>query len=178
MVHGEKAAGSGAEHEPIPETSAPGGLPAVEPGSSAAESPGATQNDPINKPRHYVGRSGLEVIEITHAYRLGPDLTQAVQYILRAGRKTRDPREDLRKAAFYCRYAARQPMAMRIMPGGISPAAPTPEEIARDFDLSPKLELALLLLLDVWPAVGNMQSAAGICDELSSAWQPPAEVGA
>ena len=34
-------------------------------------------NDPVNAPSHYRGRSGLQSIEITHAYRLGPDLTQA-----------------------------------------------------------------------------------------------------
>ena len=39
--NGEQAAGSGTGHEPIAGDSAPGGLPAVEPGSPAGQSPGA-----------------------------------------------------------------------------------------------------------------------------------------
>ncbi len=170
MGNRQQAAGSGDEHEPSPETSAPGGrLP-------AGQSERATQDHhPINKPRHYVGRSGIEVIEITHAYRLGPDLTQAVQYILRAGRKTPDPREDLRKAAFYCRYAARQPMAMRIMPGAVDVMVPRPLAIAADFDLVVPLSRALAILLSQWPDPACCIRAAEYCEETADAWQPRAE---
>lgn len=56
--------------------------------------------DNVNHPAHYVGFSnGAEVIDITE--NLSFNLGNVVKYVARAGRKTADPREDLRKAKFY-----------------------------------------------------------------------------
>lgn len=56
--------------------------------------------DPVNHPAHYTGFSnGAEVIDITE--NLSFNLGNVVKYVARAGRKTKDPLEDLRKAQFY-----------------------------------------------------------------------------
>lgn len=56
--------------------------------------------DNVNHPSHYVGFSnGAEVIDITE--NLSFNLGNVVKYVSRAGRKTEDPIEDLRKAKFY-----------------------------------------------------------------------------
>ena len=55
--------------------------------------------DPIN-PQHYK-RNGIECIDVVEAFELGYHLGNAVKYILRAGRKTASPLEDLRKARWY-----------------------------------------------------------------------------
>lgn len=115
-------------------------------------------HDPVNAPAHYRGRSGLQSIEITHAYRLGPDLTQAVDYILRAGRKTPDPRQDLAKAVFYLRYAAKQPRDVVFgFPGTLKP---TPAEIAADFGLCQYRAQALGLILRPYPHKTDLEAAA------------------
>lgn len=61
MQDGQQAAGSGQreEHEPIAEDSAPGGLPAVEPGSPAGQSERATEN-PGATPKGYQPIATLE----------------------------------------------------------------------------------------------------------------------
>ncbi len=56
-------------------------------------------NDPIN-PKHYKSHpSGIEVIEITE--HMNFCLGNAVKYILRAGLKSQDATEDLKKAVWY-----------------------------------------------------------------------------
>ncbi|WP_433332572.1 DUF3310 domain-containing protein [Spirillospora sp. CA-294931] len=58
------------------------------------------QGDPVNHPSHYTSHpSGVEAIQITEwmTFCLG----NAVKYIWRAGLKSGDPVEDLRKAVFY-----------------------------------------------------------------------------
>ncbi|WP_284262510.1 DUF3310 domain-containing protein [Roseicyclus amphidinii] len=56
--------------------------------------------DMINHPPHYTAHpSGVECIEITEHYSFC--LGNAIKYIWRAGLKTDDPVEDLRKAQFY-----------------------------------------------------------------------------
>lgn len=56
--------------------------------------------DNVNHPSHYQGFSnGAEVIDITE--NLSFNLGNVVKYVARAGRKTDDPAEDLRKARFY-----------------------------------------------------------------------------
>ncbi|MGW1231451.1 DUF3310 domain-containing protein [Streptomyces californicus] len=59
-----------------------------------------TAEDEVNHPSHYnwLPRA-VEVIDITEL--LSFSLGNAVKYILRAGRKTKDPLTDLRKAAWY-----------------------------------------------------------------------------
>lgn len=56
--------------------------------------------DSVNHPPHYTGFSnGAEIIDITE--NLTFNLGNVVKYVSRAGRKTKDPMEDLRKARFY-----------------------------------------------------------------------------
>jgi hypothetical protein len=56
----------------------------------------------VNHPSHYGGRDNpYEAIKIIEAYKLGFHLGNAIKYILRAGKKTSDPTEDLEKAIFY-----------------------------------------------------------------------------
>jgi len=56
--------------------------------------------DPINHPAHYTAHpSGVECIEITE--HMGFCLGNATKYIWRAGLKTDNPIEDLKKARWY-----------------------------------------------------------------------------
>ena len=55
--------------------------------------------DPIN-PRHYT-ESAVEPIAAIEAWNLGFCLGNCVKYIARAGKKTTDPLEDLKKARWY-----------------------------------------------------------------------------
>lgn len=64
-------------------------------------------SDPVNHPEHYTS-GGVEVIDAIEAWGLGYHLGNAVKYIARAGKKTPDPREDLRKAIWYIERAIAQ----------------------------------------------------------------------
>jgi hypothetical protein len=55
--------------------------------------------DNVNKPAHYQFSNGAQVIDITE--NLTFNAGNVVKYVARAGRKTDDPIEDLRKARFY-----------------------------------------------------------------------------
>ena len=56
--------------------------------------------DPVNHPAHYTAHpSGVECIEITE--HMGFCLGNATKYIWRAGLKTDNPIEDLKKARWY-----------------------------------------------------------------------------
>ena len=57
------------------------------------------QNDPIN-PSHYKS-GGLEAIDIIEAFNLNFCLGNAIKYILRSGKKTESPFEDIKKAIWY-----------------------------------------------------------------------------
>lgn len=54
----------------------------------------------VNHPDYYKG-NGIEAIEVIEAWELGFNLGNVVKYIARAGRKTADSLQDLRKAAWY-----------------------------------------------------------------------------
>lgn len=56
--------------------------------------------NPVDHPDHYKA-GNLEVIDIIEEYGLNFHLGNAIKYILRAGRKTEDPVEDLEKAVWY-----------------------------------------------------------------------------
>lgn len=56
--------------------------------------------DNVDHPAHYKA-GGIEVIDVIEAYDLGFHGGNAVKYILRAGRKTADATEDIRKAIWY-----------------------------------------------------------------------------
>lgn len=56
-------------------------------------------SDPIN-PAHYKGHpSGVECVDVAEHF--GFNLGNAIKYIWRAGLKSKDPIEDLKKAAWY-----------------------------------------------------------------------------
>jgi hypothetical protein len=56
----------------------------------------------IDHPEHYGGKDNkFEVINIIEAYNLNFSLGNAIKYILRAGKKSDNPIEDLKKAAWY-----------------------------------------------------------------------------
>jgi hypothetical protein len=57
--------------------------------------------DSVHHPSHYRSPGGLEAIDVIEAFDLGFYLGNALKYVLRAGRKTPDPREDLRKALWF-----------------------------------------------------------------------------
>jgi len=54
----------------------------------------------IDKPAHYVSKSGMEAIEIIEAFDLNFNLGNVVKYVLRAGKKE-CKRTDLEKAKWY-----------------------------------------------------------------------------
>jgi hypothetical protein len=54
----------------------------------------------VDHPAHYQA-GGIEAIDVIEAYGLNFSLGSAVKYLLRAGRKTADPREDLEKALWF-----------------------------------------------------------------------------
>lgn len=59
-------------------------------------------NDPVNNPKHYTShQSGIECIQITE--HMNFCLGNAMKYIWRAGLKSDNAIEDLRKAEFYVR---------------------------------------------------------------------------
>lgn len=58
----------------------------------------------VNHPAHY-NSGGIEVIDVIEDWGLGFCLGNALKYIRRAGRKTNDPTEDLKKAQWYIRRA-------------------------------------------------------------------------
>lgn len=58
-------------------------------------------HDPINHPSYYC-EGGIETIDFIEAKHLGFCLANAVKYITRAGKKSKDTEiEDLEKAVFY-----------------------------------------------------------------------------
>lgn len=58
-------------------------------------------SDPVNHPAHYGGDTTYEAIKVIEAWGLGFCLGNAVKYIARAGKKSTDPLEDLKKARWY-----------------------------------------------------------------------------
>lgn len=58
-----------------------------------------SDHDPVNRPAHYTSHpSGVECIDVVET--LGFNIGNAVKYLWRAGLKSPDPVEDLRKAAW------------------------------------------------------------------------------
>ncbi|MBQ6324471.1 MAG: DUF3310 domain-containing protein [Clostridia bacterium] len=56
--------------------------------------------DRVDHPAHY-SAGGIEAIDVIEAFGLGFHLGNVVKYVLRAGRKSADALEDLRKAQWY-----------------------------------------------------------------------------
>lgn len=61
----------------------------------------ALPSDPVNQPPHYKTPSGLEAIDVIEAFGWGFCVANAFKYLARAGKKTADPLQDLRKARWY-----------------------------------------------------------------------------
>lgn len=66
---------------------------------------GVPVGDPVNAPAHYTD-GGVETIDfikakLTDEQFLGYCLGNAMKYVSRAGKKTADPTQDLRKAVWY-----------------------------------------------------------------------------
>jgi len=62
------------------------------------------KHDPVNRPAHYISESGLECVEVIEAFASGNGhRSQAIKYLLRAGRKGGPEQllEDLRKACWW-----------------------------------------------------------------------------
>ena len=56
----------------------------------------------VDHPPHYGGAANIyEAIKIIEAHDLGFHLGNAMKYILRAGKKTSDSKEDIEKAIWY-----------------------------------------------------------------------------
>lgn len=72
-------------------------------------------SDNINHPKHYTA-GGVETISFIEAKNLGYHLGNAVKYISRAGIKTPNPLEDLRKAQWYLNREIARLMALENAP--------------------------------------------------------------
>ena len=59
-----------------------------------------SDHDPVNKPKHYMSKGGIESIDVIESIELGFNLGNAVKYILRSGKKW-NRIEDLKKAIWY-----------------------------------------------------------------------------
>lgn len=71
----------------------------VEGGTVPSPAP-APPADPVNLPKHYTSHpSGVECITVTEHY--GFNIGNAIKYLWRAGIKSENPVEDLKKAAWY-----------------------------------------------------------------------------
>lgn len=112
--------------------------------------------DMINHPPHYMA-GGLEVIDIIETYGLGYHLGNAVKYILRGGRKTNDPRNDLKKAIWYLDRATDRNAPLG---GGRSGNLVPPSQIAAAFGLDEHLAQALGVILQLWATKFDMPDAA------------------
>lgn len=124
-----------------------------------------TPHDPVHRPNHYRGLSGRMLIETTEAYRLGPALTQAVDYLIRAGRKTADPREDLKKARWYVARALERRedrvFGIPVVNGRLSP-----RELVEDFgiDIASPRARAIVCLLVPQPRDADLHDALSAID--------------
>lgn len=57
--------------------------------------------DAVHHPSHYGGDTTYEAIKVIEAWQLGFNLGNVAKYISRAGKKSANTVEDLKKAAFY-----------------------------------------------------------------------------
>jgi hypothetical protein len=136
-------------------------------------------HDAVTAPSHYRGTSGLQSIDVTEAWRLGPHLTQAVDYLLRAGRKSADPRQDLLKAAWYVRRASARPLPdLRFAVAANLPPHFHPVVVAADFRLEPARAAVLLAIYravasaDDVPVATTLETAANVLAALAAVPPP------
>jgi len=139
----------------------------------------SVHHDAVTAPSHYRGTSGLQSIEVTEAWRLGPHLTQAVDYLLRAGRKSADPRQDLLKAAWYIRRASVRPLPdLRFAVAANLPPHLDPAAVAVDFRLDPVRAAVLAAIYravasaDGVPVAATLDTAANVLAALATVPMP------
>lgn len=60
----------------------------------------ADLHDPVNNPKHYMSKNGIESIDVIESFDLNFNLGNATKYILRSGKKW-NRIEDLKKAIWY-----------------------------------------------------------------------------
>jgi hypothetical protein len=65
---------------------------------------GYTWEEKVNHPSHYGGDTVYEHIKVVEAWGLNYALGNATKYIARAGKKTANPIEDLKKAQWYIQH--------------------------------------------------------------------------
>ena len=97
--------------------------------------------DLVNKPPHYIG-NGLEAIDVIEDWGLGFHLGNALKYIVRAGKKSKLPVEDLQKAIWYLERAQRQGNTLRAV--FHAPMRTGIIDVAHAFGLSERLRCAVL----------------------------------
>ncbi len=86
--------------EPVVGASLEQGPPTFSPYPPKPRCANLTMPDPINHPAHYTEHpSGIECIEVTEHFNF--NCGNAIKYIWRAGLKSTNATEDLRKAAWY-----------------------------------------------------------------------------
>ena len=110
----------------------------------------------VNHPSHY-NSGGIEVIDVIEQWELGFHSGNALKYICRAGRKSKDPVEDLEKALWYIRRLAETVhisrsghfkkallhIRMASMRMGCKSVTIDSSDVAIAFNLSPRLRTAV-----------------------------------
>ena len=66
--------------------------------------PPPPKKETVNHPAHYGGDSTYEHIKVVEAWGLNYALGNATKYICRAGKKSEDPVEDLKKAVWFIQH--------------------------------------------------------------------------
>lgn len=59
-----------------------------------------SEPDMVNSPPHYVGKNGLQVIDVIEEFDLGFHRGNATKYVIRAGKKD-DEIQDIEKAIYF-----------------------------------------------------------------------------
>lgn len=110
-------------------------------------------------PPHYKTAAGFEVWDVHEAYRLGHHLSAAFEYILRAGKKTADPREDLNKAIIWLNRAAQR--GRDLVHGlPLDTDRPSPAAVTTAFRLGEHLSMAVGAILRPLPSSSDCLVAA------------------
>jgi hypothetical protein len=59
------------------------------------------KKETVNSPEHYQSDKGMEAIDVIEAFNLNFNLGNVVKYVLRAGKKDGQGKDDLMKALWY-----------------------------------------------------------------------------
>lgn len=100
----------------------------------------------IDGPEHY---NGYEVIELIEIFQLGFHLGNALKYILRAGKKTKNKIEDYEKALWYTERFKQANMAPSQIHAADAGTIKLFERTANNFQLTNNVKGALLNILAI-----------------------------